>query len=75
MAWRNLIRVDLVAVNAYEIAICKKLYPIGAGRPAATRARHKTRKPVGKRLGAIHRGRAGTVKLQISYIDNLNGVC
>ena len=75
MAWCNLIRVDLVAVDAYEIVICKKLYPIGAGCPAAIRVRHKTRKPVGKRLGAIHSGRADTFKLQISYIDNLNCVC
>ena len=44
MTCLNLIRVDLLAVDAYEIAIGDEHYPIGAGNTAAIRAQQQDSK-------------------------------
>ena len=41
MAWRNLIRVDLLAVDACEIAIGNEHYPIRAGSAPTVRAQQE----------------------------------
>ena len=44
VTWRNLSRVDLPAVHAYEIAISDEHHPIGAGNAAAICAQQQDSK-------------------------------
>ena len=69
MTWRNPIHVDL---PAYEIAIDDKHYPIGTGNAAAIRAQEQDSKTRQKELPQRARRQC---RVQISYIDNLNGSC
>ena len=71
MFWRNLIRADLLAVDAYEIAIGNEQYPIGT-TSAICAQQHDFRKRVGKGLRAILSSCTDDVKSQISYIGNLS---
>ena len=71
MFWRNLIRTDLLAVDAYEIAIGNEQYPDGTTN-AIRAQQHDFRKRVGKGLRAILSSCADDDKSQISYIDNLS---
>ena len=52
MTWRNLIRLDLPAVDAYEIAIGYEHHPIGAGNTAAIRAQQQDSKTRRKELSS-----------------------
>ena len=71
MAWRNLIRIVLLAVDACEIAIRNEHYPIGPGSAATIRTQqHDYRKRVGKGLRAILSACADNIRSQISYTDN-----
>ena len=71
MSWRNLIRADLLVVDAYEITIGNEQYPHGTTN-AIRAQQHDFRKRIGKGLRAILSACADDVKSQISYIDNLS---
>ena len=68
---RNLIRADLLAVDAYEISIGNEQYPIGSTN-AICAQQPDFRKRVGKGLRVILSSCADDVRSQISYIDNLS---
>ena len=74
MSWRNLIRADLLAVNAYEIAIGNEQYPDDTTN-AIRAQQHEFRKRVGKGLRAILSICADYAKFQLSYINDLNKPC
>ena len=52
MTWRNPFRVDLPAVDAYEITIGDENHPIGAGNTAAIRAQPQDSKTRRKELSS-----------------------
>ena len=71
MARRNLIRVDLLAVDAYEIAIGNEHCPIG--NPTTTRAKQQDFwQRVGKGLRAILSACTDDVRSRVGCIDDLN---
>ena len=68
MAWRNLFHVDLLAVDAYEIAIGKEHYP--TGNTTAIRVRQQDfRKRVGK-VSAILSACAEDDRSPVSHVDD-----
>ena len=71
MSWRNLIRADLFAADAYEISIGKEQYPDGTTNVIRA-LQHDFRKRVEKWLGLILSACADDTKSQISYIGDLN---
>ena len=72
MAWNNLIRVDQLGVDAYDIAIGEKHYLIRAGNAAAIRAQQHD---LTTRRKEPSSARAPTMPSPISYIDKKNGSC
>ena len=70
LTWRNLARVSLLSVDAYEIALGNELFPIGGGN-AARVLQHDFRKRMGKGLNALLSACSDEITTQISHIDNL----
>ena len=74
MSWRNLIRADLLAVYAYEIAIGNEQYPVSTTN-AICPQQHNFRKRVERGLRAFLSACADDAKFQFSYIGDLNELC
>ena len=70
LTWRNLARVSLLSVDAYEIALGNENFTIGGGN-AGRVLQHDFRKRMGKGLNALLSACSDEITTQISHIDNL----